>query len=67
MKIKCANNECRVTFESDTELMYCSIECACYDGVYNVNTGYNQENLDKKKRELINEKERIRSTLLPRI
>ena len=48
---KCANPECQVTWESkeEDEFKYCSFECAVYDGVFSVRTGWNEEKLQQKR------------------
>ena len=51
MKFQCANSECNVTWndEEDNRMMYCSVECAVYDGAFSVRTGWNKDVLEEKK------------------
>lgn len=41
-KVKCSAKDCNRIIEAPDEAkkFYCSYECACYDGAYNVNTGW---------------------------
>lgn len=45
-------NECNKKFKAPEDLLkegkkfFCSIECACYAGAYNVNTGWKHEQKD---------------------
>ena len=50
-RIKCANPECQITWEDEDNrtFVYCSIECAVYDGVFSVRTGWKKEELEKRK------------------
>lgn len=50
-RVKCANPECSMTLEDETErtFTYCSIECAVYDGVFSVRTGWKKEELEKRR------------------
>ena len=48
---KCAHPECKITWESteENEFSYCSIECAIYDGVLSLRTGWDEEKLQQKR------------------
>lgn len=50
-RVRCANPECRITWEEENGKLfaYCSVECAVYDGVFSVRTGWNEDALEKKK------------------
>lgn len=41
-KLKCNANDCDIIVDAPDEAKkaYCSFECACYDGAYNVKTGW---------------------------
>lgn len=41
-KVKCSAKDCDRIVEAPDEAkeLYCSIECACYDCAFNVNTGW---------------------------
>ena len=48
-KYKCESNDCNRTVEYP--YLFCSFECACYAGFFNVKTGWkNKEKLEEIKR-----------------
>lgn len=45
-KYKCKCDDCSVIIEEP--FIYCSVECACYDGAYSITKGtINQQKIDK--------------------
>jgi len=41
-KTKCKTKDCKRNTDG---ALYCSIECACYDGAFNIRTGWNKEKI----------------------